>query len=243
MNTIQTKIALVFILALGIGWSVCLPVTPASSLPAPSSTAATTLRQAFPSTGLRTGDGAQDKAQGSAYYVRTDGGSPDQCTGQTDAAYPGSGSGQDCAWDHPFRALPPDGTPRIAAGDTLIIASGSYTMGLGAPGAGNCDSAYPWDCHVPPIPSGPDPGHPTRILGAGWDSGCANPPELWGTERSWYILNLTDSSNVEIACLEITDHSACVEFHADPTLACERETYPYGRLKTSARSRPEAGIL
>ena len=161
------------------------------------------------------------------YYVRPDGGSHDECTGLVDAPYSGSGTGQPCAWDHPFRALPPDGTPRIAGGDTLIIGAGSYMMGYDASGADNCESDYPWDCHMPPIPSGPDPAHPTRILGAGWDTGCASPPELWGTERPWFVVNLTDSSNVEIACLEITDHSGCVEFHSGG-LACERDSYPFG---------------
>jgi len=161
------------------------------------------------------------------YYVRPDGGSPEECTGLVNAPYPGSGTGQPCAWDHPFRALPPGGTPRIAGGDTLIIGAGSYMMGFGAPGADNCSEYWPWDCHMPPIPSGPDPAHPTRILGAGWDSGCSNPPELWGTERADMILNLTDASNIVVACLEITDHSDCVEFHSGG-LACERDSYPYG---------------
>ncbi|MCJ7735994.1 MAG: hypothetical protein MUQ10_01595, partial [Anaerolineae bacterium] len=160
------------------------------------------------------------------YYVRPDGGAPAQCTGRVDAPYPGSGTAQPCSWDHPFRALPPDGTPRIAGGDTLIIGAGSYSMGLGAPGADNCESDYPWDCHVPPIPSGP-PARPTRILGAGWDAGCPGPPQLWGTERANMIINLTDAGNVEVACLEITDHSGCVEDHTGG-LACERDIYPFG---------------
>ena len=161
------------------------------------------------------------------YYVRPDGGSAGQCTGLVDAAYPGNGTAQPCAWDHPFRALPPDGTPRIAAGDTLIIASGSYMMGYGAPGADNCSSNYPWDCYMPALPSGPDPAHPTQLLGTGWDAGCSTPPELWGTEREYYVLNLTDASNVEVACLEITDHSGCVEHHSGG-LACNRDTFPHG---------------
>jgi len=41
------------------------------------------------------------------------------------------------------------------------------------------------------------------------------------------IVNLTDASNVEVACLELTDHSSCVEFHTGG-LACERDNYPYG---------------
>jgi PKD repeat protein len=166
-------------------------------------------------------------AQGITYYVRADGGSPDECTGQADAAYPGSGTNQPCAWDHPFRALPPDDTPRISGGDTLLIKSGSYMMGYGAPGDDNCESDGAFDCHMPPIPSGPDASHPTRILGAGWDTGCTNPPELWGTQRPWYVVNLTGASNVELACLEITDHSGCVESHSGG-LACQRDTYPFG---------------
>jgi len=162
------------------------------------------------------------------YYVRTDGGSTTQCTGRVDAPYPGSGTGQPCAWDHPFQALPPGGTPRMAGGDTLVIAAGSYRMGYGAPGADDCESEYSWDCYMPPIPSGPNAATPTRILGAGWNSGCPNPPALWGTERANMMLNLTDASNVEVACLEITDHLGCVEFHASPSLACQRDTYPYG---------------
>lgn len=161
------------------------------------------------------------------YYVRSDGGNPDQCTGLTDEPYPGSGVGHDCAWDHPFRALPPAGTPRIAGGDTLIIAPGEYMMGYNAPGADNCEPDYPWECHMLPIPSGPSPADPTRILGAGWDAGCPHPPQLWGAERSSYVLNLTGSSNVEIACLEITDHSDCVEGHTGG-LACKRDSYPFG---------------
>ncbi len=165
--------------------------------------------------------------QAATWYVRPDGGSHEQCTGLADAPYPGSGTNQPCAWDHPFRALPPDGMPRIAGGDTLLIAAGEYRMGYGAPGADDCDVDFPWGCHMPAVPSGPDAAHPTRLLGAGWDSGCPNPPQLWGTQRADMILNLTDSSNAVIACLEVTDHSACVEFHSGG-LACERDAYPYG---------------
>ena len=72
-------------------------------------------------------------------------GSPQQCTGLVDAAYPGRGTAHAGVWDHPFHAFEPSGEPhivgttRIGGGDTLIIASGSYRMGFGAPGAGSCD--------------------------------------------------------------------------------------------------------
>jgi hypothetical protein len=105
-------------------------------------------------------------------------------------------------------------------------------MGYGAPGAEACEADGAFGCHMPPIPGGPNPSTPTRILGAGWNAGCGNPPELWGTQRPWQIVNLEGSSNVEFACFEITDHSSCVEDHVHEyggsALTCERDTYPFG---------------
>ncbi len=150
-----------------------------------------------------------------------------QCTGVANAPFPGSGTAQLCAWDHPFRALPPAGPPRIAGGDTLIIGSGSYMIGFGAPGAESCEASGAWDCYMSPVPSGPDAANPTRILGQGWETGSPSPPELWGTERAFLVLNLTDASNVDVRWLEITDHSGCVEFHTGG-LACNRDSAPFG---------------
>jgi hypothetical protein len=102
-------------------------------------------------------------------------------------------------------------------------------MGFGAPNTGWCDSWSAYDCHLPALPSGPEQAHPTRILGAGWDRGCNNAPQLWGSERPWQILSLDGTSNAVVSCLEITDHSACVEsYGGDPSLNCERNTPPYG---------------
>ncbi len=164
---------------------------------------------------------------GRAYYVRPDGGTAAQCTGQTDAPYSGSGTAQACAWNHPFQALPPGGPARLPSGATLLIAAGSYRMGVGAPGADACDATAAWDCHAAPNPSGLSAAEPTRVLGAGWNNGCASPPQLWGTERADRILDLTNAQHVEVACLEITDHSGCVESHSGG-LACQRDNRPYG---------------
>lgn len=163
------------------------------------------------------------------YYVRTDGGTADQCTGLSDSPYPGSGSGQNCAWSHPFWALNASGNWKISGGDTLIIGQRSYKMGFGAPNTGWCDAWGAYDCHLPPLPSGVNSDNPTRILGVGWDQGCSNPPELWGSERPWQILSLDGTSNAVVSCLEITDHSACVEsYGGDPSLNCARDNPPYG---------------
>jgi len=165
---------------------------------------------------------------GTTYFIRTDGGDASQCSGRADAPYPGSGTGLECAWSHPFIAFPPDSSPRISGGDTLLIHAGSYRMGISAPGTSACDADGSFDCVMSAIPSGNDADHRTRILGEGWENGCTNPPELWGSERPWYILNLDGSSHVEIRCLEITDHSNCIEFHSDSAFSCQRDQSPYG---------------
>ena len=189
-------------------------------------------------------------ASAANFYVRSDGGNTSQCTGLADSPYPGSGTNQACAWNHPFMALPPLGTPRIQGGDTLNIGSGDYRMGYGAPGAENCHQSWPWECVMPPIPSGPSPDQPTRILGQGHTDGCEQPPELWGTERAWMVVNLEGSSNVEMACLEITDRASCVEHHCNSgqcggeVAACKRSSAPYGDwASTGVSTRDSSNVV
>ena len=163
------------------------------------------------------------QVQGATYYVRPDGGTATQCTGLADAPYPGSGENQPCAWNHPFWAIDATGaTPqwRLSPGDTLVISQGSYMMGYGAPNTAWCDAYGAFDCILPPLPQG------VRILGKGWDEGCPNPPELWATERAWWIFDLTGSSGATLACLELTDHASCAFAH--PAVPCEYNNPPYG---------------
>ena len=189
-------------------------------------------------------------ASAATYHVRSDGGNASQCNGLADSAYPGSGSNQDCAWSHPFMALPPGGSPRIDGGDTLLIGDGSYRMGHGAPGAENCSSGWPWECHMPKIPSGPSPDQPTRILGAGHGDQCQQPPELWGTERASMVVNLEGSSNVEVACLEVTDRASCAVSHCHngqcdgEVAACDRGSFPYGDwASTGVSARDSSDVV
>jgi uncharacterized repeat protein (TIGR01451 family) len=154
---------------------------------------------------------ASQLAHADTFYVRVDGGDAIECTGRSDAPYPGSGAGQACAWKHPFHALAPDGTRRISGGDTLFIGSGSYVIGQGASGAGNC---LPANCSMASIPSG-NGANRTRILG-----NASNPPRLLGTRGVTRILNLDGSSNVEIGYLEITDQDDCVYSHTNAAAKC-----------------------
>ncbi len=169
------------------------------------------------------------------YYVRTDGGTSQQCTGLSNAAYSGTGTAQACAWKHPFVALPPFKAPRIAGGDTLIIGRGSYMMGIGAPDTDACNATASYDCVTPKLPSGLSATQPTRILGEGFDASCPTPPELWGNERAFAIFQLTGASNIEIGCLDLTDHSSCIKNHnhfggtpRGETARCQSDAAPYG---------------
>jgi len=216
-------LAAVAVLALGVGCSAAerTPATVASGPATGDSGPAT--GESGPATGE---SNPVTGGEGTTWYVRADGGAPSRCDGRTDAPAAGA-SGRACAWAHPFHALPPGGPPRIAGGDRLVIGDGEYMMGYGAPGATACAPDYPWDCHMPPVPSGPDRTRPTRILGAGHAAGCPSRPQLWGTERARTVLNLTGSSNVEVACLEVTDRSECVEFHSG-AIRCQRDRPPFG---------------
>jgi hypothetical protein len=183
------------------------------------------------------GFAAFNVASATTYYVRTDGGTATQCNGRADAAYPGSGSNVSCAWNHPFVALPPSNSSsavpaRIHGGDTLVIDAGSYQMGADWKDNSKlysaCSLSAPWGCEMQAIPSGTST-NPTRIVGAGWDSGCKAPPELWGSDRPFHVVDLDGSSNVVVACLNITDHSACIEGDTNAAVKCARSEPPYGQ--------------
>jgi len=162
------------------------------------------------------------------YYIRPDGGPADICDGTSDTPYTLESNGK-CAWSHPFWALDKNGQWKIKGGDTLIIYPGEYMIGYGAPNTDWCSEYWPWNCKLPPIPSGPDKNHPTKIVGLGWDNVCNNPPELWGTERISSIISLKNSKNVVIACLELTDHESCTELHSLKEASCKRDTFPFGK--------------
>ncbi len=184
------------------------------------------------------------------YVVRVDGGDELACSGQVDQSLANAAGSRDCAWLHPFIALPPGGPARIAGGDTLTIRPGSYRMGLGAPGAAACHADWPWDCHMSALPSGLSAAQPTRLIGLDAAGECHERPQLWGAERAARVLNLDQSDHIEVACLEITDHHRCVENHCHggdcgaEVVSCPRETYPYGDWAgTGLYARDSEGVL
>jgi Right handed beta helix region len=103
--------------------------------------------------------------------------------------------------------------PPVPMGSTVLIKAGAYKIGLdGIPNAeSTCSAAAAFDC-TPTLVSGSS-AQPTRVLGEGFDSGCSNPPELWGTDGLDAVLTLTSLEYVEVNCLEITDRSNCIVAH------------------------------
>jgi len=153
---------------------------------------------------------AVGSAQATTFYVRADGGDATQCNGRADAAYPGSGTAQACAWKNPNIALPNSGSARIAGGDTLLIGAGSYQIGSGG--------------YMQKVPSGTSSTARTRILGK-----PGTTPKLVGVGGVHRVINLDGSSNVELGNLEITDNSDCVYNHSVSAAACS-SSMPWARV-------------
>lgn len=173
------------------------------------------------------------QAWATVYYVRTDGSTATNCLGTSDAAYDGSGTGEACAFNHPNWALELQGQTAgaMAGGDTLVIKSGTYTIGCLGSGtscrsatynitnSATCDTSWPYDCYPNPVPDGTSPTH-TKIIGCS-TTGCATDadrPILTGQGRATMILNLSNSDYVDVTDIIITDSATCGAAH--PTLAC-----------------------
>ncbi|MEO8737510.1 MAG: hypothetical protein ABI380_13340, partial [Edaphobacter sp.] len=149
------------------------------------------------------------------WYVRQDGGDRKQCTGTVDAAYPGRGTMRPCALKHPYYLFTNDvyGDKQwiVAGGDTVILRGGPYRMGYKGPNPKDMWGSCPGDafnCIMPPLPSG-TPDHPTRFLGENYGS-CKKKTQLFGGFALAAIIDLQGSRNVDVECLELTDHGQCM---------------------------------
>lgn len=167
------------------------------------------------------------------YYVRNDGGTISQCDGTHDLPLAGAtdsgdaGSTPDCAVSHPAWVLGTGSAGVFAAGDTMIIdnvdqnvgsGQAQYVVGYTMPNLSGCVAAgSDYDCKFYPIPAGIDINNKTKIYGKGYGScsstATTSKAQLWGQGRSGSFGGLLNGAggNIDIQCLEITDHSACIE--------------------------------
>jgi hypothetical protein len=170
------------------------------------------------------------------YYVRTDGGTLEQCTGKTNAAWDENSGSDACAIKHIFELLDPrSGQVHMAGGSIVNILNASpdapseYAMGRhGTYTTDDCDSAWAYDCTMPSIPAG-TAEQPTIIRG-GLGTSCNNKPVLWGTGRAKRLFSLDNTAYVELSCLTITDKSSCIGATGYPNndLVCKRSA-PYDK--------------
>lgn len=134
-------------------------------------------------------------AEAATRYVRTDGGTSTQCNGTTDAAYDGSGSGENCAWTLSA------GLSAMNGGDTLIIKNGNY----------------PVTSTLPTVKDGTSNAY-TVIAGEQYGS-CKVQPRIYATAQLSRLLTLTGTDYVRVECLHLSDTSNC-HYRASGTEDC-----------------------
>jgi hypothetical protein len=186
------------------------------------------------------------------WYVRPDGGTrystniaAGQCDGKTDAAYPGSGTNKHCAFKD-VRMFWQDGSYSTGAkfpswgwigagGDTYLIRGSigtgkSYRVGWDSPtaycGPAGCfgltgDSG---SSGAPPPPTGTAAQH-TKILGENFASchTASARTQLHGGFGVGTVMSLSGAAYIDIACLDITDFSACGR--ASQRVECAQQDY------------------
>lgn len=155
----------------------------------------------------------------STWYIRPAGAAygttSTTCNGHTDADYV-TNTGPNCAVKDPYqiRLYSTDdsggtaGTERVSAGDTVIFHDNGTThfpigYNISSPQSG-CSASYPYGCYLMPWPNN------VTLAGSNYTSGCATKAQLYGTQAVKKVVNLESSSGVTLSCLEITDHSACL---------------------------------
>jgi Putative Ig domain len=171
----------------------------------------------------------QPATTGTTWYIRLDGGTNTQCTGTTNAPYPGTGTGQPCAFNHPYQMLTySGGWASMQGGDTIQFEDqGPYYMGEENQGVGTdwstqlggiCPSPNGFGdaCILPAFPSG-SAVNPTRVVGANAGSchnsthtALVNPTVLMGSGwGAFSVLNVQGTNYVSLSCIEVTQPDTC----------------------------------
>ena len=164
------------------------------------------------------------------WHIRHDGGSNSQCTGLTNAPYPGKGKAQPCSYNHPYQMMNwKGGWSSFTAGDTMEFDDPPtnpvpYYMGEQNAGVGtdwhntvggicpppNSPASQGASCVLPILPSG------VTIKGQNYGSchtanhtGLVNPTILSGLNGAFAVLQVQGTSDVNISCIEVTQPDSC----------------------------------
>lgn len=177
------------------------------------------------------------------WYIRVDGGTATQCTGTTNAAYPGTGTGVACAFSHPYWMMNSSGGwAHFTGGDTIQFADpatvqhtyfmGEQNSGVGFDWAGaginvsecahaNSGSAAA-GCILPAPPAGTSSAH-TRILGQNAGNCHSSdhthlnfPTVLSGISGAFAVLDTRGTNFLDISCIEVTQPDSCTHIAITP---------------------------
>lgn len=194
---------------------------------------------------------------GTTWYIRPDGGTATQCTGKTNAAYPGSGTGVACALSHPYWMMNSSGGwAHMVGGDTIQFVNTSGTSDTYYAGEQNGGLGFDWagagintgecatpnsgasatGCILPAPPSGTVARH-TRLLGQNAGS-ChdsarthlVNPTILSGISGAFAVLDTRNTEYVDISCIEITQPDNCTNNVATGQCATNANYVRFGGL-------------
>lgn len=155
------------------------------------------------------------QASATTWYIRTDGGTQTQCTGQANAAYPGSGTAQPCAYNHPFWLLDQSAwTWRIGAGDIVQFDAGPYYIGQQNKGLGmswaHCAGGGT-DCDFPsPLPAN------VSFRGVSYGNchnsdhtALVNPTKWVGINEIYYMFKLEGATSPDFECFDFSSPETC----------------------------------
>lgn len=145
------------------------------------------------------------------------GGTATQCTGLVNAPYPGTGSAQPCAFNHPFWLLNQSTFAwNIAAGDTVQFRdTGPYYLGQTLNGIGQ---SWPFcvgneaQCHFTAPPNSVHIWGPG--VGACHDSGhtkVVNAVQLIGLNDDFFMFALNGTTGVDLECVDISGAETCTQ--------------------------------
>jgi hypothetical protein len=167
---------------------------------------------------------------GTVWHIRQDGGNNVQCTGTTNAPYPGSGTGVACAYNHPYQMMNWQGNwTAFAAGDTMEFDdpptnTTPYYLGEQNGGVGS-----DWNAQIGkvcPSPNSPAaagalcmlPALPSEVTIRGQNygnchtaghTGLVNPTVLSGINGLFAVFQVGGTSGVTISCVEVTQPDTC----------------------------------
>jgi len=186
-----------------------------------------------------------DPLQGTTWHIKHTGGTNAQCTGLSSAAYPGSGTGVACAYNHPFQMLTFSGAwTALAAGDTIEFDDPPTNTTPYFIGEQNAGVGTDWNAQLGGICGSPNtpstgcvfPQFPNNVTIKGQNYGsCHNafpgglkfPTILSGINKVFYVLDVAGTNGMTVSCVEITQPDNCTDSGAGGAGACVSGTSNY----------------